>query len=102
MIFHRSICVLAVLANSPTGATAGEIANRAGGYDWRMSKGQAERLLKQLVLDKYVRRERVAYRPGMDKILYHMTPTAASMFDALASEYAQMEKQMELPVEESK
>lgn len=97
MIFHKSICIMAALANAPTGLTAAQVASRAGGYDWRMTKGQAERLLKHLVLDKYVTTERVKYRQNMDRILYHMTPTAATMFEALAEEYRMMEKQLQLP-----
>ena len=94
MSFHRSLCIMAVLANSPTGASAGMIAKRAGGNKWSISKGQAERLLKNLVMDGYVMRERVAYRPGIDKVLYHMTEQALQAFSALTQDYIEMEKQL--------
>lgn len=99
MVFHRSVCIMAVLVNSPTGASAGAIANRAGGYDWRMSKGQAERLLNHMVQDGYVVKERIAYRPNMDKVLYHATKIGVDMFRALVSDYDNMEKQLTMEME---
>lgn len=97
MVFHRSLCVLAVLANSPTGASAGNVAKRVGGYGCNLSKGQVARILKELVKDGYAISRREKYRPDIDTVLYTMTELAASAFSSIAREYSENEKQLTLP-----
>lgn len=96
MSFHRSLCVLAVLANSAVGASAGNITKRVGGYGCKLSKGQVERTLKALVDEGYVMARREKYRPGIDIIYYHLTELAAQAFIELTRDYSEKLKQLEI------
>lgn len=99
MRFHRFICILYVLCESETGATAGHIASRAGAYGCKLSKGQVETCLKQLVSDGYVVKEIVRYRPNMDKNVYYIDPATVEGFRAIVQTYAATMKKMLLPVQ---
>lgn len=98
MMFHRSLWILAALAQAPTGLTSGQLVNRVGGFNFRITKGQVETCLKHLILDKYVRVEKVAHRPNMEKHIYHIKPVAIEALRAIANDYDNREKQVALPI----
>lgn len=96
MEFSRYICVMAALAEMPTGGSAGHVARRAGGYGCILSKGQTERVLKKLESEGYVTSERVKYRTGIDRILYHVTKQTVVAIIHLNDSFNSMEIQLAL------
>lgn len=81
--------VLEVLANAGAGATVGQVEKALP----HLTRGQASRILKELISINFVAVEKVAYRPGIDKNVYHMTENALSNMRHIVTRYKKTERQ---------
>lgn len=95
MQFSRFVCAIVALAEMPTGGSAGMVAKRVGAYGCQLSKGQAERVLKTLESEGYVISEHVAYRPGIDKVLYHIAKPMRVAAESMHAQIQMMDRQLE-------
>lgn len=93
MSFTRYTGVLEVLAESPKGATVGQI-QKLNNF---MTRGQIERTLRDLIGEGFVRTEKVQYRPHIHSNIFHIEPRAAEYCGWVFSKYERTEHQTELP-----
>lgn len=93
-MFTRYIAILEVLAGMPKGGTVGQV----GKVYHFLSRGQTERLLKELIADKFVRVEQVYYRPSINKNIYHITEKAVEYCEFVVKAYERVPHQQTLPL----
>ena len=94
--FDRTMCILEVLAHSPTGVTAGMAAAFCTKKGCHLSRAQAERTLKQLGQGGWVHTEKRDYRTNIRSTYYHINEEAIIAMMAVASAFNEREKQLAL------
>lgn len=89
MRFLSYIAVMQALAKMPGGGTVGQIQR----YNPHMTRGQGERVLRSLEKDGLVIVEAVAYRPNINKRVYHLTPKAVEYCECVVVDFDSHEHQ---------
>lgn len=83
MKFLQYIAVLQALAKMDGGGTVGQVLR----YNPHLSRGQGERILKSLSEDGMVIVEAVAYRPNINKKVYHLSETAVEYCECVVKDF---------------
>lgn len=96
--FTRFLCVMHVLANCPTGATAGMVAKKVSAYGCHLTKVQAELTLKQMGQGGYVHTEKRDYRTNIRSTYYHLNESAVMALNDITQTYNENEKQRVLAI----
>jgi len=89
MSFLRYIAIMRALAKAPGGATVGQVIR----FSPNMTRGEGERALRSLEKEGMVICESVAYRPNINKRVYHLTSTAVQYCECVVVDFDNNEHQ---------